>query len=351
MFLPGPRGDHDHRYVPQARVGAHVIEQLVAVHARHLYVQQHQVRNLIMQLFDGVDAVLRREHLERMVLQHPGGDLAHGDRIVDHHDDRRTGVLRCGRDRFGRPFCALEAAPDQRAHVEDDHDLPVGGDRAAEDAWDTADLRPHRFHDDFPVTLQSGHAERGQEFAAPDHQQRHVVAGQRRRLCLQQRLEFEQRKVLARETVRRRVAVEQGRVLAGRHARDPGDTVEGNLEDPIAHVDADRLHHRQAEGDADGEPGALSTLGFDFHRTADLLDLAVDHIHADAAAGQAGDGGGCRKAAFADELQQPLGLPDGVCVDPRAVVLYANHELRGFRFDGDGDLALLGLAELPPPPG
>ena len=56
MFFAGARGDHDDRHVLEARVVAHVRGELVAVHARHLDVEQHQVRHFFLQLLDRVEA-------------------------------------------------------------------------------------------------------------------------------------------------------------------------------------------------------------------------------------------------------------------------------------------------------
>src|SRR5690606_14831812 len=64
VLLAGTRGDHDDRHVLHAGVRTHVLGQLVAVHARHLDVQQHQVRDALGHLLDGIHAVLGREHLE-----------------------------------------------------------------------------------------------------------------------------------------------------------------------------------------------------------------------------------------------------------------------------------------------
>src|SRR5690606_37358494 len=52
MLLAGTRGDHDDRDATQARIVAHVGGQLVAVHARHLDVEQHHVRHALLQLLD-----------------------------------------------------------------------------------------------------------------------------------------------------------------------------------------------------------------------------------------------------------------------------------------------------------
>ena len=45
------------------------------------------------QLLDRVEAILRGHHFHVVALEHAAGDLAHGDRVVDHHDQRDGGAL------------------------------------------------------------------------------------------------------------------------------------------------------------------------------------------------------------------------------------------------------------------
>src|SRR5690606_15046540 len=80
MLFAGTRGDHHDRHVAEARVGAHRGGQLVAVHARHLDVQQHQVGHALFQPFQRLDAVARGYHLEVVASHDATGDLADGPR-------------------------------------------------------------------------------------------------------------------------------------------------------------------------------------------------------------------------------------------------------------------------------
>ena len=50
----------------------------------------------------------------------------------------------------------------------------------------------------------------------------------------------------------------------------------------------------------------LPSLGLDLQRAAELADFAVDHVHADAAAGQAADRFGGGEAGLEDEAVQRL---------------------------------------------
>ena len=49
VLLADARGDHDDRHIFQARIVAHVRGDLVTIHARHLDVEQDDVRNVVLQ--------------------------------------------------------------------------------------------------------------------------------------------------------------------------------------------------------------------------------------------------------------------------------------------------------------
>src|SRR5687768_7297472 len=88
MLLGGARGDDDDRDVLRARVAAHLARQIEAVHARHLDVHQHYRRQGLAQLLQRLQPVLGGDYLVALALEQAAGDLAHGERIVDHHDER-----------------------------------------------------------------------------------------------------------------------------------------------------------------------------------------------------------------------------------------------------------------------
>src|SRR5512134_51495 len=69
VLLADTRGDHHDRAVLQARVIAHVRGDLVAVHARHLDVEQDHVRHLVLQHRDGLEAVLRGDDAHAVALE------------------------------------------------------------------------------------------------------------------------------------------------------------------------------------------------------------------------------------------------------------------------------------------
>ena len=62
VLLGDARGDHDHRQVAQAAIGADVAHQVEAVHARHLDIDQHQVWCALPDQFERLDAVLGQHH-------------------------------------------------------------------------------------------------------------------------------------------------------------------------------------------------------------------------------------------------------------------------------------------------
>ncbi len=60
------------------------------------------------------------------------------------------------------------------------------------------------------------------------------------------------------------------------------------MERPIIDSHPNGLHDSEAKGNADGEACTDARLCVNFHRSANLFDLAVDDIHSDAASGEAG---------------------------------------------------------------
>src|SRR5690606_22094989 len=230
MLLAGTRGDHHDRHVAEARIGAHRGRQLVAVHPRHLDVQQHQVGHPLFQALQRLDAVARGHHLEVVAFQHAAGDLAHGQRVVDHHHQRDVaGLLRLDR---GRTLRLRQVAADQRGDVQDHDHAAVAGDGRAVDARDRGDLQADRLDDDFAVADHLVDRHGGTQVAGTDQQQRHLgLAFGPGRALPDQQAEVVQRVLLAG------IAVTAGAALEAL-ARDPADT-------------ADRSHRHRVGGLAD----------------------------------------------------------------------------------------------------
>src|SRR5690606_41682019 len=70
VLLARARGDHDDGDAAQARVRFHVRGQLIAVHARHLDVQQHEVGDTLVHALDRIDAVAGGDDFEIVAFQH-----------------------------------------------------------------------------------------------------------------------------------------------------------------------------------------------------------------------------------------------------------------------------------------
>src|SRR5215510_7738563 len=90
MLGRGARRNDDDRDVHGARIAAHVAREVKAVHARHLDVDQHDRRQLALELLQRIDAVLGGQHAVALALEQAAGDLAHGKGVVHHHDERRS---------------------------------------------------------------------------------------------------------------------------------------------------------------------------------------------------------------------------------------------------------------------
>jgi hypothetical protein len=175
VLVGGARGDHDQRDVPQALVATDVARQVEAVHARHFDVEQHDVGHHIGQLFQRIDAVLGGQHVVAVAGQQPAADLAHRERIVDHHHGRRCGAVAVGAVRTvvavssagtagasaigvvttdaGR--CCARRARGQGHGVQDQCDFAIGQHRGAGQAGNAGQLRSDGLDHDFLVAGQA----------------------------------------------------------------------------------------------------------------------------------------------------------------------------------------------------
>ena len=149
----------------EARVGTHVARQIEAVHARHFYIHQHHRRGHVLQLLQRIDTVLRGNELVALAREETAGDLAHGERIIHHHDDWLFGLLRRRRRRHkrcfglaGRRLRLRTLGEDDR--IEDKDDFTRAQHRGAGNAGDAGDLRTNVLDDDFLVADQFVHLDR-----------------------------------------------------------------------------------------------------------------------------------------------------------------------------------------------
>ena len=111
----------------------------------------------VRHLLEGVDAVLGGDHRVALALEQAAGDLAHGERVVDHHDHRPAPPS-------PRPAawpaaarwwqCAAERAVGEVHRVHDQRDGAVGEHRGAGDAGHARELRADALHHDFLVAEQ-----------------------------------------------------------------------------------------------------------------------------------------------------------------------------------------------------
>ena len=122
-----------------------------------------------------------------------------------------------------------------------------------------------------------------------------------------------------------------------------------------------RRDDRKRQRDLDGDGGAFAGDRLDVDGAADLIDVGAHHVHADAAAGYAGDGRCGREARREDEfvdlrfghllqfglgdetVLNRLGL-DPLGVEATAVVGDADDDVAAFMIGGEADRARLRLA-------
>ena len=148
-------------------------------------------------------------------------------------------------------------------------------------------------------------------------------------------------------------------VGAGAHQFDHGQLRNGKT--VAAGLHDQRRDDRQGQRDLDGDGGAFTGHRLDVDGAADLVDIGTHHIHADAAAGDRGDGRAVEKPgakmnlwiwasvifSSSDSLTRPFWTRlrlDPLGVEPAAVVGDADDDVAAFMIGGEADGALLRLA-------
>ena len=154
---------------------------------------------MLLELGDGVHAVLRGQHVHAVALQQAGGDLAHGDRVVHHHDQRRPLLLAFARrhflaqrQAFATAFLAEQRVPgaDGRQQVEDHHHPANAKQGRPGNPGDPGELRTEALHHDLAGTGQRVdlHRHRMLRGAHQDHRQGQRLADQLGFLAVVQQL-------------------------------------------------------------------------------------------------------------------------------------------------------------------
>ncbi len=199
MLLGGSRGNHDDRNVREMDVGLDCLGELESIHARHLDVEQNEVGYSLSDQLQRVEPVLRSHDVVAFACHQSARDLAHRQRIVDDHHQRRP-RRRGGRGRCSRGLRSLDdhgrlrarVLPLRELHRVDDQNHFAGAEhRGAGNARYARELRADVLHHDFLVADHFVDMDRGDVLSALEQQNR-VVA---RRLRVVPRIAQEPRKI------------------------------------------------------------------------------------------------------------------------------------------------------------
>ena len=271
-----------------------------------------------------------------------------GGVLVRHPVGRRAG----GAERFGNAVGV------------DDHDhRAIAQNGVAGEHVDVPQLGRHRLdHDFFGVEHAVDHDAKGLAADLRHHDEAVLGIGRRAVVDLQQLLQMHQRQQLVAQAQDRGVLDALDAVFgvgAGPHQLDHGQlrdrkAVAGGFHDQ-GRDDGER------QRDLDGDGGAFTGHRLDVDGAADLVDIGAHHVHADAAAGDRGDGGRRREARREDELVDlgfghllqfgladetvgdRLGL-DPLGVQPAAIVGDADDDVAALVIGRKANGALLALA-------
>ena len=176
--------------------------------------------------------------------------------------------------------------------VENHHHATVTEDGRTGDPVHPGKLRAQALDHDLARTGQAVHLHRHGMLAGAhqDHRQRQALAYQLGLLTVVQQVAQVLQLVSLAGVLEARCI---GRVISLQlERRNPHDTFDGVQRNGIqvfAGVHHQRTVDRHGERQADGEARALAEARLDAHRAAQLLDLRVHHVHADATPGNLRD--------------------------------------------------------------
>ena len=172
MLVADPRSNHDDGNIRQACIAAHTGSQLIAIHTRHLDIQQDHVRYMFLQYFQRINAIFGSKYAHAMPLQQALRNTTHRNRII-YNQHKGTAILSAGHQftvRTGTPFRTY-----QRAHIENDDHPTIAENSGSRDAANARHLRPNRLHYNFPVTDQFVGYQCGGMLTRLDQYQRHFI--------------------------------------------------------------------------------------------------------------------------------------------------------------------------------
>src|SRR6185503_8762439 len=186
----------------------------------------------------------------------------------------------------------------------DHDDSAIAQDGVAREHVDVTEFRRHRLHDDF-FRMEDAVDDDTEPLAADlrHHDEAVLGIGGGAVVDLQELLQMDQRQQLVAQTQHRRVLDALDAVLRVGAGTDQLDHRElRDREAVTGGFDDQRGDDRQRQRDLDGDGGAFAGHRLDVDGATDLVDIGAHHVHADAAAGDRGDGGGGGEAGREDEL-------------------------------------------------
>ncbi|MNO94390.1 hypothetical protein D3C76_860080 [compost metagenome] len=268
-----------------------------------------------------------------MAFEQAAGDLAHGDRVVDHHHQQRP--MRFDLDLLPRGtlgYAGLHGA-DRRQQIQNQHHPAVPENRRPGHPLHRRKLRPQALDHDFASAGHGIHQHRDVPFVAlhQQHRQWQALAQQlRARAGFQQLTQIAQLVMLAGVFVGWRIEAEIPFEFIGQNANDAVDGIERDRVLVLTALHHQRPVDRYGKRQANAEMHALPRHRVDAHGAAQLPHLFVHHVHADAAPGDLGDFFGGGKPRLQDELQHVVITDDAVRGEQAALDRLAPHRVQRY---------------------
>src|SRR3984885_2581019 len=322
MFGAGARGDDHHWNFSRDGILAQMGHKLVAVHARHFEVGDHQVAAYLGDEFGSFEAVRGEFHAIAGFFEHASDEFADADGIVGNYYDAIVldGVHgacwdaaggdcfgarseNAGSGRRGWQRVALGSVRgSETIQINQQNEAAIGRDRGAGEKLYAAEIIAEILDDNF-IFAENFFNDDAHLFSGDFHDDHVEIAVQR--------FEWRQRKLdVEADDLSNYIAYAREELsadvfdFAGLEAANFFDDGQRQSEDGCAAAHEERLRDDQGERHFYGEGRAVAGFGADLNFAVEGVHVGADHVEADAAAGQFRHGGGGGEAGAEKKFAQ-----------------------------------------------
>src|SRR5690606_21452550 len=279
-------------------------------------IQQHQVGFVVLQGGHGIHTVFGGEYFHAVTFQQARGYLTYGYRVIHHQNARQAAFQFMTTFRFlviqqsGLLVFQAGLGTDHGWQVENDNHRTVTQNGTARHTHHAGELRAEGFYHNFPRAQQTVDLQ-GKGCGAPHQQDRqwHGLGTELGRGFVFQHHAQVFNAVIGAGVVVLTLSLRlfiQRLHLVNRHPHNTLNVVQRYGVQVVADFHHQRAVDRYGERQTHHEAGTHTGFGLNFDRAAHLFNFAGHHVHADASAGNLGNGFGGRETGLQNKLQHFL---------------------------------------------